>query len=86
LPAVVRDISLEGPDTSLAEVYQRFFDEMPYLNKYQLLDRYHQDSGGVVMTWRLNFQTDEKTLTADEVEKIINELVEKMSALGWRKK
>jgi len=86
LPAVVRDISLEGPDTSLAEVYQRFFDEIPYLNKYQLLDRYHQDNGQVVMTWRLNFQTDEKTLTADEVEKIINELVEKMSALGWRKK
>lgn len=86
LPAVVRDISLTGPDTSLAEVYRKFFDEIPYLNKYQLLDRYQLGGGQVVMTWRLAFQTDDKTLTAEEVEKSISELIEKMKVLGWQKK
>lgn len=86
LPTVERDLSLVGSDTSLAEVYKRFMEELPYLNNYQLLDRYHSANGEVVMTWRLTFQTDEKTLTADEVEKIIDGLIEKMSKLGWQKK
>ncbi len=86
LPEVSRDLSLVGPETSLAESYLPLMNGLPYLQSHQLLDRYHLGDGQVVMTWRLIFQTDEKTLTAEEVEEIINGFLEKMESLGWRKK
>jgi phenylalanyl-tRNA synthetase beta chain len=85
LPGVVRDLSflLDASRTygEIAQVLARV--NQPLLEGYELVDRFEGKSlpeGQVSLTVRLRFRHAQRTLVADEVDRIVQDIVGQLKA------
>lgn len=85
-PFISRDIAVwvrEGvaPEV-LIDIYKDFGTELLIKEPY-LFDSFTKE-GRTSYAYRLVFQSDEKTLTDEEVNPIMDKITEKISSLGWQ--
>jgi phenylalanyl-tRNA synthetase beta subunit len=84
-PFIVRDISVWLPEgvapEKLIEIYKSFGTEL-LVQEPSLFDSFTKDNR-TSFAYRLVFQSDDKTLTDDEVNVIMNNITEKIESLGY---
>lgn len=84
-PFMTRDISVWVPEEvssdELKNIYKEFGTEL-LVRSPQLLDKFTKE-GKTSYAFRLVFQSYEKTLTDDEINQIMLNIVEKISKNGW---
>lgn len=84
-PFIIRDIAVwipEGvPPQKLIEVYQSFGTELLVVEP-RLFDSFTKD-GRTSFAYRLVFQSNEKTLTDDEINTIMDNITKKITELGY---
>jgi phenylalanyl-tRNA synthetase beta chain len=86
-PAVTRDLSLIADDTRSAESLEREIRAAagPALQSVSVVDRYAGSpvpSGKVSLTLTLRYQHEARTLTGDEVQKSVDQVVAALQASG----
>jgi phenylalanyl-tRNA synthetase beta subunit len=83
-PFMLRDIAVwipsENSKEEIIEIVKEVAGEL--LVNYKLFDTYEKD-GKVSYAHRLVFQSDEKTLTDDEANQIMDEITEILNGKGW---
>ncbi len=84
-PFIVRDIALFVPaGTQTEKVHQLILKEAgKSVVRSWLFDRFEKD-GKISYAFRLVFQSFERTLTDDEVNKIMEKVTAAVSAMGWQ--
>jgi len=86
-PAVTRDLSLIAEDTRSAESLEREIRAAagPALQSVSVVDRYAGSpvpSGKVSLTLTLRYQHEARTLTGDEVQKSVDQVIAALQASG----
>jgi phenylalanyl-tRNA synthetase beta subunit len=85
-PFITRDIAVWVPEgvvpEKLIEIYKSFGTEL-LIREPKLFDSFTKD-GKTSFAYRLVFQSDERTLTDDEISQIMSKITEKIVSLGWQ--
>ena len=84
-PFIVRDIAVwlpEGiPPQKLLDIYESFGTEL-LVGEPKLFDSFTKD-GRTSFAYRLVFQSDDRTLTDDEINPIVDNITKKIESLGY---
>jgi phenylalanyl-tRNA synthetase beta chain len=84
-PFITRDIAVWLPEgikpEQLIDIYKDFGTEL-LINEPKLFDSFTKN-GKTSFAYRLVFQSSEKTLTDEEINKIMSEITEKIVSFGW---
>jgi phenylalanyl-tRNA synthetase beta chain len=85
-PFITRDIAVWVPERispeTLVKIYKDFGTEL-LICEPKLFDLFTKD-GQTSYAYRLVFQSQEKTLTDDEINKIMSKITEKITSSGWK--
>jgi phenylalanyl-tRNA synthetase beta chain len=84
-PFITRDIAVWVPEgvkpEILIDIYKDFGTEL-LVNEPKLFDSFTKDQR-TSFAYRLVFQAKDRTLTDEEINKIMSEITEKIKSLGW---
>jgi phenylalanyl-tRNA synthetase beta chain len=85
-PFITRDIAVWVPERispeTLVQIYKDFGTEL-LVCEPKLFDLFTKD-GQTSYAYRLVFQSQEKTLTDEEINKIMSKITEKITSSGWK--
>lgn len=73
-PSIERDLTLNGGIDVEAEVFDKLFREINYLEIYKLMDIYIKGDSKA-FTYKLTFTSKSKTLTMEEIDEQINVII-----------
>jgi phenylalanyl-tRNA synthetase beta subunit len=84
-PFIIRDIAVWVPENispeKLVIIYRDFGTEL-LIKEPKLFDSFTKD-GKTSFAYRLVFQSDDRTLTNEEVDIIMENIAKKVTSLGW---
>ncbi len=84
-PFISRDISVWVPENTKPEELSKIYEELGtdlLINKPKLFDQFTKD-GRTSYAFRLVFQSQERTLTDEEINKVMVKIEEKIASSGW---
>jgi phenylalanyl-tRNA synthetase beta chain len=82
-PAIIRDIAVLMPNETDKKDLEDILEKADLLARPPRLVDVYQKDYQTSYAYRLVFQSDEKTLTDDEVAPIMEDLYEKIKAKSW---
>lgn len=85
-PQVVRDISVLAPTNAKTSVVMEIIDIAggELLRDVDMFDYYEQEPAGErSMAFHLIFQSDERTLKSEEVDKLMQKIIQELEKNGW---